>query len=411
MNRVISPIFALYLALTALFVGTNFVLVSNVNEPAHQMVKLKRNSGETFGGLAPNGIWEPDYALLRRSVNVLPAVSFAREFGNSVRLALGQEPDWVFAGGGGDNALFLTGELWVSRGVTPRIEGELKRVAATIGQYNKQLENDGWRLIVVPVPTKLGIHRNWAHWPVGGSDLLDRDPVTEDRSDDVYRDFLAALRAQHVTSVDLQQIYRAAMAQDQKLILYPPGESHWSGEGIRLAADATAQAIASVSSLKARTPSHATFFVEDHIGDLCQAFDPLPWFTTRLRSVWSYRDRLLEGEEGRNFTLQPENPAGLVVAVGTSYTGQYTWIPRPVGFAGQLGHHLDNVEVQNRPMAGQGSFKSFEYFWNHRDEIADDFSHRTAGEAERIVVWEMPIRDIPGIGESTLSWSRKNGWY
>lgn len=409
MKRNVSPILLAYVAVSVLFVASNLVLGPMSGSSSRAMVDFRRNAAQTVGGLIPEGLWQPDHALIKRRVDVLPSVSFLRELGNSIRLALGQTPDWVFTGGRSPISLFLTGELWVSRGVTPRIETEVDRIATVISRYNKQLERDGWKLVVVPVPTKLGIHHDWVRWPIGGGDLLSRDPVPSDRSDEVYHSFLTALSGQGVTSVDLLGVYREAITKSANVVLYPRGESHWSGEGIRLASEATARVIAANSPLKDRSLKRPTFYKIDHVGDLDEAFDPLPWFTTRLRSIWTYKDYLLDGDDGQSYSV-PMDPAGLVVAVGTSYTGQYTWIPRPVGFAWQLGLHLENVEVQNRPMAGQGSFKSFGYFWEHRKEIADDFARRKGTGKVRVVVWEMPIRDIPGIGNSTLSWTKKGGW-
>ncbi|KZC24510.1 hypothetical protein RHOFW104T7_08400 [Rhodanobacter thiooxydans] len=89
---------------------------------------------------------------------------------------------------------------------------------------------------------------------------------------------------------------------------------------------------------------------------------------------------------------------GLVVAVGTSYTGQYTWmINQPVGFAWQLGLHLQNVEVQNRPIAGHGSFAAFKQFWQQRHEISDEFAKHNGPGKPKVVVLEFPIRDVQGI--------------
>ncbi len=410
MKRTISPVTIAYLVVCTLFAGTNAVVGTGGNVRSRHFVEFQRNPAQTVGGLVPNGLWQPDYVQLKRHVSLLSSIKFLRELGDSVRLALGQSPDWVFWGGHDTKALFLTGELWVSRGLDSRIENEVERIATVIGRYNNQLEHDGWKLVIVPVPTKLGIHHDWARWPVGGADLLNRDPVMRDRSDEVYQAFRSALDGQGVTSVDLLKVYRGALAQNPGTILYPPSESHWSGVGIRLAAAATAHAISTSSLLKERSLNHPTFYTDPHIGDLAEAFDPLPWLTTRLRSIWVYRDQLLDGEEGRGYP-ESVNPAGLVVVLGTSYTGQYTWIPRPVGFTWQLGLHLDNVEIQNRPMAGQGSFKSFEYFWGHRKEIADDFIRREGGGKVKVVVWEMPIRDIPSIGQSALSWTQKDGWH
>lgn len=359
MARSVSFPLIAYGALAALFVGLN-AMRGPEPRPEGALVPFHRDPQQTLGGLVPEGLWAPDHAALRRNIQSLTGVRLGRELGNSLRLAAGQDPEWVFEGKEGA-ALFLTGELWVSRGVDARIERELQRVAGVIGDYRSQLAQEGWTLVVLPVPTKLGVHRERAQWPVDGADLLDRDPIPADRSDEVYSGFVAALRSQGVKTVDLQGAYRQAVAKDPAVVLYPPNDSHWSGTGIQLAARETSRAIAAAAPLRAREPARPTYHAEAYVGDLVKAFDPLPGFTTRLSPIWTYPERLLNGEEGTGYP-QVTHPAGVVVALGTSYTGQYTSIPQPVGFAWQLGLHLTNVEVQNRPLAGQGSFKSFEAF-------------------------------------------------
>jgi hypothetical protein len=410
MKRANSYVQFAYLGLVLLFLGGNVLYRPEGSSPILPRTTLVRNPEQNLGGLVAGGLWQPDYALLKKNVGGLPAVRVSQQAGNSLRVALGQEPDWIFPGGRDPLALFLTGELWVARGSSPRIDGEMQRVAGIVAAYNQQLDTEGWTLIVVPVPTKLGVHSNWVRWPVAGADPLNKAPVARDRSSEVYDAFRSALDQRGVKNVDLNRVYRDALARDPEAILYPRNESHWSGLGITLAADATAKEIGSLTPLKPRKLTEPTYHVEQQIGDLVQAFDPLPSFTTRLRPIWSYEDKLMNGEKGRGYPY-PSHPAGLVVSLGTSYTGQYTWIPEPVGFAGQLGLHLENAEVQNRPMAGQGSFKSFEHFWAHRKEIADEFASRQGAGKPLVVVWEMPLRDVPGVGESSLSWNQAHGWH
>jgi hypothetical protein len=403
-----SPLIG-YLATLLLFVGANALLPNAREAGFWDSAPFIRNPAQTVGGLIPDGLMQLDQVKIRHSIAVLPSVAWSRKFGNSIRLALGQDPEWIFAGGKDPAALFITNELWVSRGLNPRIQREIDRVAGVIGDYRRELDKEGWTLVVVPVPTKLGIHREWAIWPLGGADLLSRNPLPSDRSDEVYGAFLRALGDQHVNRVDVQSAYRGALSDTPGLILYPRSETHWSGEGIRIAALVTAKAIAASTSLAERTPESPTYLVVDHVGDLAQGYDALPGFMSRLASISVYRDRLWSGEEGRGYPASTD-PKGLVFVAGTSYTGQYSSLPAPVSFAWQLGLHLQDVEILNRPMAGQGSFKSFAAFWEQRRRIHAAYDLRRGPAGAHVIVWEMPIRDIPGIGTSTLSWDDKQGW-
>ncbi|MGO4222712.1 hypothetical protein AB4Y64_12780 [Lysobacter sp. TAF61] len=410
MKRLINPVLLAYFGLAAMFIGISAFGLPGRSTSPWPWTTIIRNPAQTFDGLMPNGLWQPDYVALKRSINGLAGVRLVAQAGNSIRVALGQSPEWIFMGGRKPIALFLTGEIWVARGSSPRIDAEVDRVAEIIAAYNEQLEREGWKLVVVPVPPKLGVHQEWIAWPISGVDLISRDPLSSDRSGEVYGEFHRALDALKVTNVDLWQVYRGALMGHPDAVLYPRGESHWSGEGIRLAADATARSIASVTTIKARSPISPTYYVGHFVADMAEAYDPLPKVTTRLRSIYEYEDRLLNGEEGRGYPF-PTAPTSLVVAIGTSYTGQYTSVPQPVGFAGQLGLHLDNAEVQNRPVAGQGSFKTFEAFWANRREIESEFARRRGTGLPKVLVWEMPIRDIPGFGESMLNYNQKQGWH
>lgn len=124
----------------------------------------------------------------------------------------------------------------------------------------------------------------------------------------------------------------------------------------------------------------------------------LPSARSWLGPVWEFDDELQDSEAGKGFTYAT-HPSGLVVVVGTSYTGQYTWVTNePVGFTWQIGLNLENVEFQNRPIAGHGSFVAFSEFWKARATIADEFKATHGSELPRVLVWEIPVRDLGSIG-------------
>ncbi|QJR16502.1 alginate O-acetyltransferase AlgX-related protein [Usitatibacter palustris] len=385
-----------YAALTALFLGGAWLRLPYGEGLRFPTLLIERNAEQNVGGWVPAGLPQLDQARLRRSVARISTVRLAREAGNSVRVAGGQVVEWAIWGGQEPLMLFPNLDLWVSRGLTPEVEADLVRAAQVIGAYEKRLKQEGWTLVVLAVPAKLGTHRELARWPIGEANLLSRDLVLADRSDAVHGFFIEKLAREGVPAVDLQSLYRSAIARRPETLLFVPGDSHWTGVGIELAANATAQLIARSSTLVARVPRDPTYLEFDHVGDMAKVFDPLPALNTWLKPVWTYRERLLNGEAGRGYPY-PQKPSGLVAAVGTSYTGQYTWLAQPVGFAWQLGLHLDNVEVQNLPHAGQGSFFAFELFWKRRNEIYAEFSTRHGPGKPKVVVWEFPLRDVRGM--------------
>lgn len=348
-----------------------------------------------------DGVAQLDANETARSVSRLGGVRLGRELGNSLRVASGQRVEWITWGGKDPEMLFPKIDLWVSRGLDADARKELDSAAQSIANQDQALRKRGWTLVVLPIPTKLAVHRDLAHFPVMEDDLTSSRPVEADRSDKVYGYLILELEKRGVPAVNLLASYRASLKQDPKQLLYMTNDSHWSGRGIQLAADATARRIAAVTPLKSREPVNPTYLNVDEVGDLAKAFDPLPGFVSWLRPVWIFHDSLINGESGKGYPYT-SHPEGLVVCVGTSYTGQYTWIEnQPVGFAWQLALHLDNVDFQNRPAAGQGSFHSFGQFLNDIDGIEKDFAAKKNDSAPRVVVWEFPIRDVRDISNSS----------
>ncbi len=363
-------------------------------------IVLQRDSSRTLNGLIEGGLWRLDESALHSSVNRLAVVRVGRQMGNSMRVAVGQRVEWIVWGNTGLPMLFPTIDLWVSRGLNPEVESQLERAASTIAHYSSELASEGWTLVVVPVPTKMAVHYERVSWPVQGESLTTRDPIASDRSGEVYELLQQRLVALDVAVVNLQELYWSHLMADPQLPIYASNDSHWAGEGIRMAAEATAQTIATESALVSRVPINPTYLEVSHVGDLAKAFDPMPGFTTWLSPLWSFNDRLMNGEAGRGY-VYAEKPVGLVVVVGTSYSGQYTWIEnQPVGFTWQLGLHLEDVEIQNRPVAGRGSFYAFHEFWRQRKTIEAEFISKHGRDLPRILVWEFPVRDVGGIAES-----------
>jgi len=382
-----------------MFIGLGLARFPYAESSAIPEISFHRDPQQTFGGIIAAGLWQPEYGKIRSSIDRLSPVRLGRELGNSLRLAGGQRLEWVIWGGRKPLMLFPTIEIWVSKGLDAKLRNDLDSIAAIIDRERGRLDAEGWKLLIVPIPTKLGIHRDLCIWPVLEPDLLNQVPLLQDHSDEVYGYFHKKLQENGVSAIDLQSIYRAAVLHKQGLMLYAPNDSHWSGEGIRLAAQATAQGIANISPLHDRIPKNPTYFEYDHIGDIVKSHDPFPNILTRLNNVWYFHEKLLNGEKGIGYRYS-EHPVGLVVAVGTSYTGQYTWLSRqPVGYAWQLGLHLDNVEVQNRPMAGHGSLESYKSFSNMRQKIAKEFDDKHGPGLPKMIVWEFPIRDIHNILE------------
>ena len=350
------------------------------------------------GGVFPAGIPKLDLAAIESSMNRLPAVSLARQIGNSLRIAGGQRLNWVVWGGRQPLMLFPQSELWVSEGINSGGNRQLvDEAASAVRTYAALLKSEDWTLVVVPVPTKLSIHRDLGQWPILDKDLLSREPITEDRSDEIVDALFRHFDEDSVFHVDLRTVYRTYLAAHPGDLMYGPGESHWSGLGIKLASEATAEKVSQVANipLKVRVP---TYLDVDRVGDMAAAFDAHPKWLSGLRPAYSFHDRLVNGERGKGY-VYAARPQSLLVVAGTSYTGQYTWLTgQPVGFTWAIGGLLEDCEIQNRPFAGQGSFYAFRRFLDERSAIARDFiQRRHLTTSPRVVVWEFPLRDLGAV--------------
>ena len=344
---------------------------------------------------ASASIW--DTGLLTRSVAKLPSVRVLRRTGNSMRLALGQSLDWVIWGAGRPPVLAPRIELPLSHGLGDEsIKANLDHLILRLGQYSRKLRADGWQLVVVPVPTKLSIYREAFSWPLLDEDPLTRRPVPADGADALMRYLFAELHSRDVAAVDLQTLYRAERFAHPDAWLYPPGESHWTGHGLRIAAQASAEKIHAIAGVPLQMPTAAPRPV-DHYGDLAVSFDPLPSWLGRLDGSYHFRDELSTWPV---YDPRPGDspPASLVVVLGTSYTGQYGWlVNEPVGYAPAIGAFLGHATIRQISQTGIGGYHPFKTFLERRSALLGEFC-RAAGErpesARKIVVWEFPMRDF-----------------
>jgi len=291
--------------------------------------------------------------------------------------------------------LFHSVELWVSEGLIPASNQTIVNGAiTTILKHHEMLEHEGWKLVVVPVPTKLSIYRDRCDWPVRDKDLLSLHPVVSDKADEIYDRLISELQTAKISVLDLRAVYRTYRSSHPHDLLYPAGETHWSGLGLKLAADATADLVAQAAGIRRRqfTPSYLEV---EEVADMTAAYDPLPQWTSRLTSVYKYRTLLVNGDEGKGFQYA-QNPTSLLVLAGTSYSGQFTWhIGQPVGFAWVLGTQLEECEFHNGAQAGHGSYAAFAQFLAERHTKEQDFAaRRHLTDFPKVVVWEFPVRDL-----------------
>ena len=386
----------LYAALPVGFVFTNWAMQSDSDHPSPWPTFKVTQTRDAEGKHAVPVL---DLHAMKQSINRMPAVTLLRQTGNSLRLFGGQQLSWSIWGTGPEPVLFHSVELWVSEGLASDINRQrVDGAAATVVKYSRILREEGWTILVVPVPTKLSIYPDLVEWPNLEKDPLTRQPIVRDLGDEVYDRFLDHLHEAAIPFLDLRQVYRGYRERNPDApLLYPAAETHWSGLGLKLAADATAEKVSDLSGIQRRTIEPRYLEIEQ-VADLAKGYDLLPAWTNRLDGVHQFKDRLVNGDVTRGF-IYPSAPDSLMVVVGTSYSGQFTWFKgEPVGFAWVVGGQLIECEFHNGAEAGQGSFVPFASFLQKRHQKVKDFkARRNLKEFPKIIVWEFPIRDLASL--------------
>jgi alginate O-acetyltransferase complex protein AlgJ len=145
---------------------------------------------------------------------------------------------------GSDGWLFLRSELrHVGAGrfwgegaaeVSGASRAEWADPVPAIVDFNEQCRGAGVELIFVPVPPKAVIY------PEKISGVLDRPP--DERLDVVHAELYGLLRERGVKVIDLTPIFLEARAE-ASAPLYCRTDSHWSGEGMKLAAERIAEQV------------------------------------------------------------------------------------------------------------------------------------------------------------------------
>jgi len=167
---------------------------------------------------------------------------------DAIRKALGAKANGAPASGvvtGSDGWLFFTGELrylaagpfWGDNAATAtHFAGTAgKDPLAAILDFKAQLDKAGIDLLIVPVPGKAAIYPE---------KLVDGATVdASSRIDAAQGDFLKALSDKGIKTIDLTPIFLQAKKDHPDTILFTKQDTHWSGAGINLAADAIAEAV------------------------------------------------------------------------------------------------------------------------------------------------------------------------
>ncbi len=339
--------------------------------------------------------WRVDVEALRGSLLRLPSTVFLRQACNSLRLTFGEFPGWMFYSHHRNPNYFLNNDVPWTRGLIPTNGQVVERAAAVIADFDRRFRAENWKMIVLPVPTKINVYREDVDWPLGERDPLTARPIAQDATDQVCNLLFELLAREGVSAVDLRAPFREVVTANDGRFVFPPGETHWSGLGVQIAADRVADALAELGL--PRTASAAPWVPYTLASDIDSGLDHLAGWPPALRALSPFREKV---ERGNKPYPGAENLRALVAISGTSYTGQYSWLGN-AGLAASLDCRLPTALVRSYAEAGRGSLRTVQTFVEQKTALLQEMAATNGREHhltydQKYFVWEFPVRDLQG---------------
>jgi len=176
--------------------------------------------------------------------------AFERELQDNCRLAKRLRPwmqyaQFVILGGLGDKVVvgrsrwlfYKPAVQYLIEPWSPQIPPSQGDIFSAVTSFRDQLAKRGIRLLVVPVPNKASVYPDM---------VTRRARQPDDRVSYKTLEIISRLRQAGIEVIDLFAVFRQARASlppDESTIYYLPQDSHWSAEGMQLAAKTVGQKI------------------------------------------------------------------------------------------------------------------------------------------------------------------------
>lgn len=243
-----------------------------------------------------------------------------------------------------------------------------------IQRFSKVLASNGVNLVVVMVPVKMRVY----------SEYLPDDIKINDYMVGNYDRMSKALQAANVKTVDLNTAFLNSPKRNSDTPLFFRLDTHWTPTGAMLAAETIKAGITSNSSLKEAldaTPEEAFKLAianRKRPSKGRDLVDNLPKNNLTFAPEMVAQVNVTRVQAPKDDLLGNRSPVGLTL-VGSSYSMDWT------GFSDALRYSLQRDILSVAVAADQGSWVGIESY------LRDD-AFQT--KAPRIVLWEMPERDM-----------------
>lgn len=250
---------------------------------------------------------------------------------------------------------------------------------AVIQDLARQLGTRGIELLVMPVPGKASVHPERLVRGVAPGPGLDANT----------RRVLGELRRRGVAVIDLYRVLLEARAREPKRALYMKGDTHWTGEGARIAARAVADWIEQRPwySVLSREKRYLRKTVRiSRRGDVPRMTQiPHQERLFSAETVTCHRVLFAAGEQKGEPYEEPESVAGaLVLVLGDSFSRVFeTDEPGAAGWISNLAFELQQPVASIVNDGGASTLV--------RQQLAQDLG---ALAGKKLVVWSFVERDL-----------------
>lgn len=311
-----------------------------------------------------NGLWAPTFEKsLNESISLF---NVSRDFWGATEYDLfGEGRKGVLVGR--DGWLFTDEEFECVKDHTKNLEKNLSYIT----QVQKDIAAKGVKLVIAIVPSKARVYKEY----------LGNNIVPSCR-ENVYSDIITHLNSHNITTVNILENF---IQSDDKDALYLKTDTHWTGNGARLAAKVIADNVPT-DDLTAKSYDTSVVNEQPYEGDLLRY---LPGVSDALikpdmMQMYQTEEAVIEDNAEHDDSASALALFGddipPVTLVGTSYSANQTW-----NFHGFLKDALD-VDVLNMADEGLGPFSVMKTY------LENDAWTQTSPS---VVIWEIPERYVP----------------